>query len=563
MPGKIVAVQRNDTPLARRLAGLAYAPPMPDHAVTEIRPFLPHDHRHEVALNLDRVLLLCEPNPLGKAPHMGIHRDPGLLEAVPQHNIGRLAAHPRQSDEFSHRPGHIPPVKLHQGVRHAQERPGLVSKKPCRADKILKVLHAGPGHGRRRGILPKQCRRHHVDPLIRALRTQYRGRQQLEGAVMMKRALRVRVLAGKGHRDRVALRYQRFLCRHGPRDMDPHRTNASATRIAKVSCRHPALSLLMPPMKLVNDLAGVGSAAGPTGTAVTLGVYDGLHRGHMALVHRTVEEARTGSLTPAVITFSSHPLALLAPPYTPRKLIYPDRKAAVLSAAGVEVLATLDFDEEFAAQPAERFVAESLAGACRARVVVCGYDFAFGKSGAGTIATLRSEGEQFGLRSVLVDAVADDGVHVKSTMVRDLLLEGRIEDATRMLGRPYELRGHVKSGDGRGRLIGFPTANLGVDQDHLIPARGVYACTARIRGGETRTAMLNIGTNPTFGLDRLSIEANLLDFAGDLTDKEIEIHFRNRLRSEQKFESAQALVDQLHLDKARTENLASGWPPLS
>jgi riboflavin kinase/FMN adenylyltransferase len=295
------------------------------------------------------------------------------------------------------------------------------------------------------------------------------------------------------------------------------------------------------------------SGAVVNGTAVTIGVFDGLHRGHRALIGRTVSLARDRGLTPLVITFSDHPLSVLAPPYAPKKLVYPDRKARIIASLGVAGMISVEFTREFAAQPAEVFVEEVLAAACQARVVVCGYDFNFGRGGEGNAHLLQLLGPRHAFETEVFGAITDDGMFIKSTMVRDMLYAGRVEDASRYLERPYELRGRVVQGFGRGAQIGFPTANLKTDTTYVTPARGVYACMARVPALKVmRGAMLNIGYNPTFGLNELSVEVHLLGFEGNLVGETVEIHFLRRLRDEQKFPSVEALIAQLRQDRDQT-----------
>ncbi|MBX7245045.1 MAG: bifunctional riboflavin kinase/FAD synthetase [Candidatus Sumerlaeaceae bacterium] len=310
-------------------------------------------------------------------------------------------------------------------------------------------------------------------------------------------------------------------------------------------------------MKTITALTDLPNHLEPTArTAVTIGVFDGLHLGHQQLIRRTVALARKRNLKSLVMTFTGHPLELLAPPYCPKKLIYPERKERLIERMGADLYANLAFSSEFAAQSPENFARDVLAGQCRANLVVCGYDFAFGKSGAGKIPLLRELGTRLGFEVQVVNAVAENGIHIKSTMVRDQLLSGHVEDATRMLSRPYELRGNVVPGHARGRQIGFPTANLAVDPAYIIPARGVYACAASIHGtNNLHPAMVNIGNNPTFGENQLSIEAHILDFDGDLTGKMLSLFFLKRLRNEQKFSGVDALVRQLKADRETVNTL--------
>lgn len=308
--------------------------------------------------------------------------------------------------------------------------------------------------------------------------------------------------------------------------------------------------------RTLEELTAATERIAPAGTVVTVGVFDGLHLGHQALVRRTVHEAAARGLAALVVTFAEHPLAVLAPPYCPKRLLYADRKRQLLAGMGVGLLAELTFTHDFAALPPEEFAGRVLVDACRARVVVCGYDFAFGRDGAGKVELLRELGAAAGFETVVLDAVTRHDLVVKSTAVRDLIYAGHVETAARMLSRPFELRGTVVAGFGRGRQIGFPTANLAVELSQVIPARGVYFCLAAVPGrAGSFGAMINIGTNPTFGLGRLSIEAHLLDFEGDLVGATVSLFFVHRLRDERKFESVEALVDQLRRDKDHARRL--------
>jgi len=302
----------------------------------------------------------------------------------------------------------------------------------------------------------------------------------------------------------------------------------------------------------------VCEALGARRSALTIGVFDGLHRGHLELIGRTVARARKRSAVSIVITFSDHPLALLAPPYCPKRLIYADRKQDLLRKGGVDILLELKFTRELSQFPPERFVSEVVVENCRAAVVVCGYDFSFGRQGAGNVQLLREAGLANGFELEVVDPHTHAGSLVKSTHVRETLYQGDVAQAAQLLTRPYELRGTVGTGFQRGRTIGFPTANVEPDHRHLVPGHGVYFCYARIRG-ETAShpAMVNIGVKPTFESESATIEAHLLDWSGELVGRELELHFITRLRDEQKFDGLDALVRQLEQDRANSRALHS------
>lgn len=310
-------------------------------------------------------------------------------------------------------------------------------------------------------------------------------------------------------------------------------------------------------MRYFDNLAGVPEAlASFAGSAVTIGVFDGLHRGHQELIAHTVGRARAENLASLVISFTDHPLRTLAPPYCPRRLLYRDRRRQLLAGTGISMLAEVEFSEDFSRQPPGQFVEETLVSLCRMKAIVCGYDFSFGRAGAGSTGLLRELGDRLGFSVDVLPPVSDGETFVKSTMIRDLLFSGDVARAAAMLTRPYELRGTVTDGFGRGRELGFPTANLNTDEDHLVPARGVYVCAARVAGDQgIRPAMTNIGLNPTFGGSTMTIETHLIDHHGDLLGRQVSLFFLARLRDERKFSGPEALVAQLNTDLRESREL--------
>lgn len=313
-------------------------------------------------------------------------------------------------------------------------------------------------------------------------------------------------------------------------------------------------------MRHIDSFTGITDGLVPFGgSVVTIGVFDGLHRGHLELISRTVARAHTDGLASLVVSFTEHPLRTLAPPYCPRRLLYPDRRRQLLAGAGVDVLAEVEFSEDFSRQAPDRFVEDTLVGLCRMKAIVCGYDFSFGRAGAGSTALLHEMGARFGFAVEVLPPVSDGETFVKSTMIRDLLYSGDVTRAAAMLTRPYELRGVVTDGFGRGRELGFPTANLKADERHLVPARGVYLCAARVAGDpRIRPAMTNIGMNPTFGGSSMSIESHLIDHHDDLLGRDVSLFFLARLRDERKFSGPEALVAQLHDDLRVSRELIAG-----
>lgn len=310
-------------------------------------------------------------------------------------------------------------------------------------------------------------------------------------------------------------------------------------------------------MQLFDNFAHVRNALNETaGSVVTIGVFDGLHRGHQALIDRTTEQAKARGLTSLIITFSEHPLSILAPPYCPKRLLSAPRRRQLFSELGVEMVAEVAFTEGFSNQSPEEFVENLLVPLCKPNLIVCGYDFAFGKAGAGKTTLLTELGAKHGFDVDVMAPVTDGEMFVKSTMIRDLLFGGDVVRAAHMLTRPYELNGVVTTGFGRGRTIGFPTANVLPPSDRVIPARGVYLCVARVSGDpKVYAAVCNIGFNPTFEGHTQTIEAHLLDADVELPGRELSLFFLARLRDEQKFPGVDALVAQLNHDVSTAREL--------
>lgn len=298
-------------------------------------------------------------------------------------------------------------------------------------------------------------------------------------------------------------------------------------------------------------------------SVITVGVFDGLHRGHQALIRRVIERAHAMQALAGVLTFSEHPLSVLAPPFAPKKLLYPDRKRQLLGQAGLDFLVCAAFTKEFARMLPEEFVRHILVKQARVAAVVCGEDFRFGAEGLGTVAFLQRYGRELGFEVDVVPPVVHAGMFVRSTMIRDLLYTGDVVKAAALLTRPHELRGLVVRGQGRGRSLGFPTANLEVSPAYVVPARGVYLCSAFLPAHEQLLpALVNIGFNPTFGSERLSIEAHLLDFDGELVGNDLYLFFLAHLRDEKRFANAEELVAQIAKDRERGLALYAR-PPIS
>jgi riboflavin kinase/FMN adenylyltransferase len=295
---------------------------------------------------------------------------------------------------------------------------------------------------------------------------------------------------------------------------------------------------------------------------VAIGNFDGVHRGHQALVGASRQEARASGGEAVVLTFDPHPARFFAPRLAPPMIMPLGRRLELLGEAGAEVVIIEPFDAAFAALEAERFVREVLRDELGARHLVVGYDFTFGHGRQGTPALLTTLGARLGLGVTVVPAVSVEGVVCSSTKIREFVLEGRVEGASLLLGRPFEIWGEVVRGAARGRTLGFPTANLRPEGE-LLPKVGIYAGRARRAGGDgpplVRPAAISVGTNPTFagGSPELTVEAHLLDFDGDLYGARLALELVARLRDERRFASIDELVRAIHDDVARTREIVT------
>jgi riboflavin kinase/FMN adenylyltransferase len=302
---------------------------------------------------------------------------------------------------------------------------------------------------------------------------------------------------------------------------------------------------------------GTLSPLGWPSPAVTVGNFDGVHRGHQALVAAAVARAReTGGLSVA-LTFDPHPARVLTPDRAPAALTTLAQKAEILGDLGVDRLAVLPFDASVAALSPEDFARRVLRETLQARDVVVGESFRFGRGRTGDARGLVALGEELGFAVRALPEVLEGEGPVSSSRVRDELGRGDVGAARVLLGRPYFVDAAVVRGDGRGRTIGVPTANL-EPENEILPAPGVYAAHCRVPDGRWRVAVANLGRRPTFGGGRLTLEAHLLDFEGDLYGARVRLAFHARLRSEQRFASAAALVARIRQDVAEARALVSG-----
>jgi len=303
-------------------------------------------------------------------------------------------------------------------------------------------------------------------------------------------------------------------------------------------------------MHLVHWLRGPPDTSRPT--SVTIGFFDGVHRGHQAVIGRTVDVAGQRGLTPVAVTFDRHPRETYAPGTEPPLLTTLERKSGLITGLGVEGLLVLEFTHELAAWPPQEFVDRVLVDTLHASYAAVGSNFTFGHKAMGTLTTLAELGAARGFDVEGMSLMRVGGRVVSSSEVRTAIGEGELEWPTEALGRRFVLDGRVTVGAGRGGGMGWPTANLEVPSRMLLPGEGVYAGRAILNSGDAYAAAINVGTNPTFGSEPLHVEAYLLDFDGDLRGEDVAIEFWARLRDEQRFDSPEDLSAQTAEDVGRT-----------
>lgn len=291
---------------------------------------------------------------------------------------------------------------------------------------------------------------------------------------------------------------------------------------------------------------------------LTIGNFDGIHRGHQALLGRVVDEAKSCGGRSVVLTFEPHPLKILRPERAPRLLLTLKDKIDLLRVLGIDVLVLQRFNAAFAAMEAREFVCRYLGDLLKVHKVWIGKDLRFGKARAGRGEDLIRWGRESGFSVEVMEPVEADGIRVSSSRVRGLIEEGAVEEAGRFLGRYHFLSGRVVPGRQRGRRLGFPTANI-ASRTEVIPSDGIYATFLRV-DGRTWPSVSSIGRNPTFGSGPRTIESYIFEYSGDLYRRTVRLFFVKRIRSEQKFSSSELLVSQIEKDVARAREICSQAP---
>ena len=282
---------------------------------------------------------------------------------------------------------------------------------------------------------------------------------------------------------------------------------------------------------------------------LTIGSFDGVHRGHAKVARRLLQLARRQGAPTSVMTFDPHPRCVLAPDTCPLSLTTVDEKTAVLAELGIDDLVVMPFTHRLSQLTATEFMDKTLARV-PLRGLVIGYDFALGHQRRGDRPFLEHYGDRHGFEVEVIPPHSAEGHVVSSSRIRELLLEGRVGHAARLLGRHYSISSFVEHGTGTGSRIGFPTANLAITPNKLVPRNGVYAVWVDVAGNAYPGA-LNAGYRPTFGGNRLTVEAFIFDFDRDLYHEEVRVRFVQRIRDEKKFDSPEALVEQIGKDVSR------------
>lgn len=286
----------------------------------------------------------------------------------------------------------------------------------------------------------------------------------------------------------------------------------------------------------------------------TIGFFDGVHRGHQFMIDCLTTMAHAQGRQSLVITFDRHPRQVVHADYVPQLITTTDEKLQLLHATAADRIEMLHFDAQMAQLSAYEFMRQVLHEKYGVAMLLTGYDNRFGHNRAEGFADYVRYGEEMGMKVLQNTPIDIDGLRVSSSLIRRLIVEGNITEASNCMGHPYSITGSVAHGFQEGRRIGFPTANIVPESaEKLVPGNGVYATRVSVEGGEWMPAMLNIGTNPTFQRQQTTIEAHIIGFEGDIYGRKVRVEFGRKLRDEQRFESVEALQKQLEADKKEVE----------
>jgi len=309
-------------------------------------------------------------------------------------------------------------------------------------------------------------------------------------------------------------------------------------------------------MILITDLSKIKKRF--TSSIITLGNFDGLHLGHQELIKKIIRRAEETASLSMVVTFRPHPLKILAPEKCPPLISIYEEKIHLIERLGIDVLVKIPFTLDFSAMEPREFVKDILCDLLGAKEIFVGYNYRFGKGRKGDIRMLRSLGEEFAFVVREIEQVSLNGEIISSTRIRQLLKNGDVEHAAKLLGRPYVLCGIVVKGDGRGRGLGFPTANI-ASRHAIIPGNGVYAVRIFVRD-KHYNGIVNIGIRPTFDAKSLAVEVHIFGFDEDIYGEEVSISFIRRIREEKKFAGVPELIAQIKSDIAKAKGVLTEEP---
>lgn len=289
------------------------------------------------------------------------------------------------------------------------------------------------------------------------------------------------------------------------------------------------------------------------GTYIALGSFDGLHKGHMTLINKVVDEAMADGLKSAVYTFKNHPLTVANPTLAPKLLMDTKQKIHLLASKGVDVTIFVSFTQSYMQIEAEDFI-QLLIREYNAKGFVVGFNYKYGYQNKGNVDTLREMADRVGFKLFVMDAALSDDDVISSTRIRNLILKGEMEEANKLLFEPFMLRGTVIGGKKLGRKLGFPTANMSYDTKYVIPKNGVYYTNVLLHG-ELHKGITSVGYNPTVDGQGLSIETHILDFDDEIYGEELQLYFLEYMRDEVKYRSLDDLVEQLHKDEQHARGM--------
>ena len=297
-------------------------------------------------------------------------------------------------------------------------------------------------------------------------------------------------------------------------------------------------------MKVINNIRNIDVSSD---SVLALGTFDGVHIAHKHVIEFTVKTAKENNLLSIVYTFSNHPKEMNEGVETPKRLLHPDKKIEIIKALGVDILIMVPFDKEQINIEAEHFLKDIIIKKIRAKHIVVGYDFRFGKNANGCADMLKEYSSKLDYEIDIISPIKSDGLIISSTIIRNFLLNGNVEAANALLGRKYSISGEVVLGKQLGRKLGFPTINLNTSYEMSVLKSGVYI-TNTIVNNIRYLSISNVGFNPTFNQKNFVIETHIFDFSGDLYGLEVEIVFEKYIREEKKFDSIEKLINQIHID---------------